>query len=393
MIAASLLAGGRSVGEALSMLLQEIHEGICRMGCYPIDITGTAITEILGNQFPDNIDLRASDRRKHVRYGIHPAVARGCLVSDVMLNDKTTTNGFDIDRHQSAIIGRGNTGSNVILRAAALIFGFWQMKQPVSDIYGLERNIQFHGKFRLGQDLIVQNFHNSYSSLSAAEHLTALTGRNVGPFMVCDKIPFFVNSFARIAKMTPHFAEFLAAFADVVRYGSFSAAARHRAMTPSAIVRQIDTLEQDLGVALFVRSTRALTLTDAGERLHERAIKLLDDMADTQAEIAAFDGKVSGVLRIACYPTFGKRYILPVLAELQTKHSALHVELDLTEKLAAPVPERLDLVIRMGELADSTLIATKLAPQKRILVASPAYLTRAGNPDGQDESGLSPVAG
>jgi len=202
----------------------------------------------------------------------------------------------------------------------------------------------------------------------------------VPPFMVGDKTPFPENSFARNAKMTPHFAEFLATFVDVIRCGSFSAAARRRAMTPSAIVRQIDTLEQDLGVALFIRSTRALKLTDAGERLCERAVRLLDDLADTQAEIAAFDGKVSGTLRIACYPTFGKRYVLPVAAALQTKYPALHIELDLTEKLAAPVPERLDLVIRMGALADSTLIASKIAEQTRILVASPAYLAAAGTP-------------
>lgn len=189
------------------------------------------------------------------------------------------------------------------------------------------------------------------------------------------------NSFAWSAKMRPHFAEFLATFVDVVRAGSFSGAARRRAVTPSAIVRQIDALEEDLGVVLFNRSTRALTLTDAGRRLHERAQRHLDELADTHAEVAAFDGSVSGTLRIACFPTFGKRYVLPVVAALQAEHAALHVELDLTERLADPVAERLDVVIRMGTLADSTLIATKLAPFSRLLVASPAYLARAGAPD------------
>jgi DNA-binding transcriptional LysR family regulator len=181
--------------------------------------------------------------------------------------------------------------------------------------------------------------------------------------------------------MRPHFAEFLSTFVDVVRAGSFSGAARRRAMTPSAIVRQIDTLEQDLGVALLIRSTRALTLTDAGRRLHERALGLLDDLADTHAEVSAFDGSVSGTLRIACVPTFGKRYVLPVLAALQAEHHSLKVELDLSERLADPVLERLDVVVRMGELADSTLIATKLAPLTRLLVASPAYLAQMGMPE------------
>lgn len=181
----------------------------------------------------------------------------------------------------------------------------------------------------------------------------------------------------------PRFAEHLAVYVDVVRAGSFSAASRRRAVTPSAVVRQIDALEQDLGVALFVRSTRALSLTDAGRHLYERAQRLLDDLADTHAEVAAFDNEVSGTLRIACFPTFGKRYIIPVLASLARQYPGLHVELDLTERLADPVAERLDLVVRMGELSDSTLIASKLAPLDRILIASPAYLEKHGLPESE----------
>ena len=184
----------------------------------------------------------------------------------------------------------------------------------------------------------------------------------------------------------PRFAEHLAVYVDVVRAGSFSAASRRRSVTPSAIVRQIDALEQDLGVPLLVRSTRALSLTDAGHHLFERAQRLLDDLADTHAEVAAFNGTVSGTLRIACFPTFGKRYVIPVLALLAQQYPALHVELDLTERLADPVAERLDLVVRMGELSDSTLVATKLAPLDRILVASHVYLDKHGEPE--DEAAL-----
>ncbi|NLS01118.1 LysR family transcriptional regulator [Rhizobium sp. P38BS-XIX] len=178
----------------------------------------------------------------------------------------------------------------------------------------------------------------------------------------------------------PRFAEHLAVYVDVVRSGSFSAASRRRAVTPSAIVRQIDALEQDLGVALLVRSTRALSLTDAGQHLFDRAQRLLDDLADTHAEVAAFDGIVGGTLRVACFPTFGKRYILPILAPLMNEYPALKVELDLTERLADPVAERLDLVIRMGDLQDSSLIASRLAPLTRLLVASPDYIARFGEP-------------
>ena len=182
----------------------------------------------------------------------------------------------------------------------------------------------------------------------------------------------------------PRFAEHLAVYVDVVRTGSFSAASRRRAVTPSAVVRQVDALEKDLGVPLLVRSTRALSLTDAGRHLFERAQRLLDDLADTHAEVAAFDGAVSGTLRIACFPTFGKRYVIPVLPSLAREYPSLHVELDLTERLADPVAERLDLVVRMGDLQDSTLIATRLAPLDRIIVASPAYLEQYGVPESAD---------
>lgn len=185
----------------------------------------------------------------------------------------------------------------------------------------------------------------------------------------------------------PKFAEHLAVFVDVVRGRSFSAAARRRSVTPSSIVRQIDSLERALGAALLVRSTRALALTDAGQRLFERAQHLLDDLADLQSEITALNGEVAGVLRIACFPTFGKRYVIPVLHALMSRHAALTVELDLTERLADPVQDRLDAVIRIGLLGDSSMVAARIADQKRLLVASRGYLERFGIPGTVEEFG------
>jgi len=176
------------------------------------------------------------------------------------------------------------------------------------------------------------------------------------------------------------FAEHLAVFADVVRAGSFSAAARKRATVPSSIQRQIDTLERSLETPLFTRSTRALTLTDAGQRLFERAQRILDDLVDIRAEVSSLGGTMSGTLRLACLPTFGRRYVIPVVGALMDRHPELRVELDLTEKLADPAVDRLDAVIRVGDLSDSTWIATKLATQKRILVASPLYLDQTARP-------------
>ena len=172
-------------------------------------------------------------------------------------------------------------------------------------------------------------------------------------------------------------SEHLATFIDVLRKGSFSSAARLRAMTPSAIVRQVDALEASLGVRLLVRSTRALTPTDAGEVMLERGRRILDDLADLENDVATLDGGVAGTLRVACFPTFGKRYVVPVLAELLIRHADLRVELSFEERPAQPVMQRYDAVIRIGALDDSGLIGTQLAMQRRLLVASPAYLEKA----------------
>lgn len=176
------------------------------------------------------------------------------------------------------------------------------------------------------------------------------------------------------------FAEFLSVFADVAREGSFSGAGRRRGRTPSSIGRQIDALERHLDMPLFLRSTRLLTLTDAGVALLVRTRQILDALADAQQELASMKGAVTGILRVACFPTFGKRYVLPVMAELARQYPDLRLELDLTERLADPVAERLDLVIRIGDMADSALIGSRIATQTRILCASAAYLARAGMP-------------
>ncbi|PYE18393.1 LysR family transcriptional regulator [Paraburkholderia silvatlantica] len=181
------------------------------------------------------------------------------------------------------------------------------------------------------------------------------------------------------------FAEHLAVFVDVVRAGSFSGAARKRSTTPSSIQRKIDHLESHLGTPLFTRSTRALALTDAGEHLFQRAQRILGDLIDTRAEITSLGGTMSGTLRLASLPTFGRRYLIPVIQHLMDRHRELRVELDLTERLADPVVDRLDAVVRIGTLNDSSLIATRLATQKRILVASPGYLAHSGQPHSMQE--------
>lgn len=204
---------------------------------------------------------------------------------------------------------------------------------------------------------------------------------NLSLFTRLDKRGTSDNAFVRGAKMLDvRFAEHLAIFVETARSGSFSVAARARSLSPSAVARRIDDLEAALEAKLFLRSTRRLRLTEAGEVLLERAAVILNGLADLKAEVSSIDGAMAGTFRIACLPTFGRKIVMPVLDELCAQNSGLRFELDLTEKLDDPVLDRMDAVIRIGALADSTLITTKVGTQNMILCASPGYLGKAGDP-------------
>lgn len=177
------------------------------------------------------------------------------------------------------------------------------------------------------------------------------------------------------------YSEHLAIFVEVVRAESFSAVARQRGVVPSSVVRQIDALEQNLDVRLFVRSTRGLRLTDAGEMFYERSLAILNALIDARAELANLVQTPRGLLRVSCLPTFGRLYILPLLPAFMRDYPDVQVELDLTERATDPTVERLDATIRMGELKDSSLIATRLGTQRWLVCASPSYL------DGRDRPG------
>ncbi|TDB60003.1 LysR family transcriptional regulator [Photorhabdus khanii subsp. guanajuatensis] len=174
--------------------------------------------------------------------------------------------------------------------------------------------------------------------------------------------------------------DILATFVNVARSQSFSAAARLQGMAASSITRQIDSLEQMLEVKLFLRSTRGLSMTDAGEILFSRAQDIIDNLVDIQAELAALDGEPQGVLRVACLPTFGRHHIIPMLEELFTQYPKIQVELDQTERLTDPVRDRLDAVIRIGELKDSSLYSKRIATQTWVVCASPGYIQKYGAP-------------
>lgn len=136
-------------------------------------------------------------------------------------------------------------------------------------------------------------------------------------------------------------AAHLEIFVEVVRAGSFSAAARRRGLATSSVVRRIDALEVDLQTRLFVRSTRNLTLTEAGRRLLLRAEEVIDRLAVTRAEIGALEETPTGLLRVSCLPAFARHHVMPIVGALIEAWPMLNIELQLTERLGGTsVPGR-----------------------------------------------------
>ncbi|AMD44304.1 LysR family transcriptional regulator [Bordetella holmesii] len=176
------------------------------------------------------------------------------------------------------------------------------------------------------------------------------------------------------------FAETLSIFVDVAQAQSFSEVARRGGLVVSSVARQIDALESELQVPLFVRSTRALVPTEAGEVLYERAVKILHDMTEARSEVISLEQNVQGLLRVSCLPAFARRYVVPILGRLGERHPQLQVELALTERIVDPVVERMDVVVRVGQQPDSSLIGQRIGSHRYLMCAAPSYLERYGTP-------------
>lgn len=162
--------------------------------------------------------------------------------------------------------------------------------------------------------------------------------------------------------------------------GSLSAAARHLGLSPSMATKHIDTLEAHLGVKLFHRSTRRLTLTEAGARYLEACQRILADLDETEASIASQRIEATGLLRLNVPLIFGIHYIAPLMFEFSRRHPAVKVELGLTDSQVDLVDGGWDMAVRIGQLADSSLQARKLGEVPLVLCAAPSYLDRRGIP-------------
>lgn len=172
----------------------------------------------------------------------------------------------------------------------------------------------------------------------------------------------------------------LIAFAQTARRGSFASAARDLGGAPSTLAKSVARLEASLGVKLFHRTTRQVSLTADGERLFRRCERVLAEVEDLQSEAAGSRAAVGGTLRIDAPITYGRRILLPLLAKLLREHPALDLDLRLQDGYADLVRDGLDAAIRVGELRDSTLVARRIDWQDLVLVASPVYLAARGQP-------------
>lgn len=169
-------------------------------------------------------------------------------------------------------------------------------------------------------------------------------------------------------------------FARVAATGSMSQAARDLGLSPPVISKRIKRLEERLGTRLLERTTRQVALTDAGRGFHERVLAILASVDDAEDWAAQRAQQARGPLRVSAPTTFGRLHVAPHLVRFLEKYPEISFDLSLSDTFVDVVGDGFDVAIRIADLADTSLVARKLAPNHRVLCASPDYLARAGMP-------------
>ena len=174
-------------------------------------------------------------------------------------------------------------------------------------------------------------------------------------------------------------------FVAVATKGSLTAAANAEGVAPAVIGRRIDALESRLGVKLLVRTTRKITLTHEGSAFLEDCQRVLADLANAEASVSAGGVKASGYLKITAPAGFGRRHVAPLVPRVLAMHPDVNVSLNLSDRVVDIVNEGVDCAVRVGDLPDSSLVSVRLADNRRLCVATPAYLRRSGTPKHPNE--------
>ena len=172
----------------------------------------------------------------------------------------------------------------------------------------------------------------------------------------------------------------LHSFLAVASTSSFSQVAKAQAVAVSSVTRKIDWLEAEIGTRLFHRSSRRVMLTDAGEQFLPRARNILAELAQAKEALASINADPRGTMTIAAPTIFGRRHLAQAVASFLERYPMIEVDLHVSDTLVDLAEQRVDVAIRIGVLADSDLVATRLATLRPLVCASPAYLLRRGRP-------------
>jgi DNA-binding transcriptional LysR family regulator len=179
----------------------------------------------------------------------------------------------------------------------------------------------------------------------------------------------------------------LESFVSVAARGSLTAAANAAGVAPAIMGRRLDGLEERLGVKLLLRTTRRITLTHEGSAFLEDCQRLLSDLANAEASVSAGGVKASGHLRITAPAGFGRRHVAPLIPKFYGLHPEVTISLNLSDRVVDIAGEGFDCAVRVGDMPDSSLVSVRMADNRRLCVATPAYLARHGTP--QSPSDLS----
>lgn len=169
-------------------------------------------------------------------------------------------------------------------------------------------------------------------------------------------------------------------FVRVADAGNMSAAGREMGLSPAVVSKRVSHMEERLSVRLFQRTTRQLKLTETGKGFYDRVVNILSDIAEAEAFVSQLNDKVAGTLRVTAPAGFARMHVTPHLASFMRQYPGLTIDMQLTDSIVDIVGEGIDVAIRIAELNDSSLVARKLAPSRRVICASLNYLEGHGVP-------------
>jgi DNA-binding transcriptional LysR family regulator len=172
----------------------------------------------------------------------------------------------------------------------------------------------------------------------------------------------------------------LESFVSVATRGSLTAAANAEGVAPAIMGRRLDGLEERLGVKLLIRTTRRITLTHEGSAFLEDCQRILADVANAEASVGAGGVKAAGHLRITAPAGFGRRHVAPLVPKFRELHPDVTISLNLSDRVVDIAGEGFDCAVRVGDMPDSSLVSVRMADNRRLCVATPAYLARHGTP-------------